>query len=160
MSDVLFGNNNKAVIKKVANRNFHSNKKRNILAVIAIALTTFLLTAVLTIGFGTKNTLQYSEARLLGSQADALVQGMTKEQAEQLKENAMFEKAGIQIGIAFLENTKQLNVELDYADETLMEVCFMTPSIGTIPKAENEVLVSANVLEDLEFRKSGGDASG
>lgn len=38
MSDVLFGNNNKAVIKKVANRNFHSNKKRNILAVIAIAL--------------------------------------------------------------------------------------------------------------------------
>ena len=59
MSDVLFGNNNKAVIKKVANRNFHSNKKRNILAVIAIALTTFLLTAVLTIGFGAKNTLQY-----------------------------------------------------------------------------------------------------
>ena len=89
MSDVLFGNNNKAVIKKVANRNFHSNKKRNILAVIAIALTTFLLTAVLTIGFGAKNTLQYSEARLLGSQADALVQGMTKEQAEQLKEHSI-----------------------------------------------------------------------
>ena len=157
MSDVLFGNNNKAVIKKVANRNFHSNKKRNILAVIAIALTTFLLTAVLTIGFGAKNTLQYSEARLLGSQADALVQGMTKEQAEQLKENAMFEKAGIQIGIAFLENTKQLNVELDYADETLMEVCFMTPNIGTIPKAENEVLVSANVLEDLGIPQKAGE---
>lgn len=157
MSDVLFGNNNKAVIKKVANRNFHSNKKRNILAVIAIALTTFLLTAVLTIGFGAKNTMQYSEARLLGSQADALVQGMTKEQAEQLKENAMFEKAGIQIGIAFLENTKQLNVELDYADETLMEVCFMIPNIGTIPKAENEVLVSANVLEDLGIPKEAGE---
>lgn len=157
MSDILFGNNNKAVIKKVANRSFHSNKKRNILAVIAIALTTFLLTAVLTIGFGAKNTMQYSEARLLGSQADALVQGMTKEQAEQLKENAMFEKAGIQIGIAFLENTKQLNVELDYADETLIEVRFMTPSIGTIPKAENEVLVSANVLEDLGIPKKAGE---
>lgn len=157
MSDVLFGNNNKAVIKKVANRSFHSNKKRNILAVIAIALTTFLLTAVLTIGFGAKNTMQYSEARLLGTQAHALVQGMTKEQAEQLKENAMFEKAGIQIGIAFLENTKQLNVELDYADETLMEVCFMTPSMGTIPKAENEVLVSANVLEDLGIPKKAGE---
>ena len=157
MSDVLFGNNNKAVIKKVANRSFRSNKMRNVIAVIAIALTTFLLTAVLTIGFGAKNTMQYSEARLLGSQADALVQGMTKEQAEQLKENPMFEKAGIQIGIAFLENTEQLNVELDYADETLMEVCFMTPSIGTIPKAENEVLVSANVLEDLGIPKKAGE---
>lgn len=157
MSDVLFGNNNKAVIKKVANRSFHSNKKRNILAVIAIALTTFLLTAVLTIGFGAKNTMQYSEARLLGTQAHALVQGMTEEQAEQLRENGMFEKVGTQIALAFLENTKQLNVEMDYVDETLIEVRFMTPSIGTIPKAENEVLVSANVLEDLGIPKKAGE---
>lgn len=157
MSDVLFGNNNKAVIKKVANRSFHSNKKRNILAVIAIALTTFLLTAVLTIGFGAKNTMQYSEARLLGTQAHALVQGMTEEQAEQLRENGMFEKVGTQIALAFLENTKQLNVEMDYADETLMEVRFMIPSIGTIPKAENEVLVSSNVLEDLGIPKKAGE---
>lgn len=157
MSDVLFGNNNKEVIKKVANRNLHSNKKRNILAVIAIALTTFLLTAVLTIGFGAKNTMQYSEARLLGTQAHALVQGMTKKQAEQLRENSMFEKVGTQIALAFLENTKQLNVEMDYVDETLIEVRFMTPSIGTVPKAENEVLVSSNVLEDLGIPKKAGE---
>ena len=157
MSDVLFGNNNKAVIKKVANRSFHSNKKRNILAVIAIALTTFLLTAVLTIGFGAKNTLQYSEARLLGTQAHALVQGMTEEQAEQLRENGMFEKVGTQIALAFLENTKQLNVEMDYVDETLIEVRFMTPSIGSVPKAENEVLVSSNVLEDMGIPKKAGE---
>lgn len=157
MSDVLFGNNNKAVIKKVANRSFHSNKKRNILAVIAIALTTFLLTAVLTIGFGAKNTMQYSQARMLGSQADALVQGMTKGQTEQLKEHSMFEKVGTQIGFAFLQNTKKLNVEMDYADETFIEIRFMTPSIGTIPKAEDEVLVSANVLEDMGIPKEVGE---
>ena len=50
MNDILFGNNNKAVIKKLANRSFHSNKMRNVIAAIAIALTTFLFTAVLTIG--------------------------------------------------------------------------------------------------------------
>ena len=43
MNDILFGNNNKAVIKKLANRSFRSNKMRNVIAVIAIALTTFLL---------------------------------------------------------------------------------------------------------------------
>ena len=52
MNDILFGNNNKAVIKKLANRSFRSNKMRNVIAVIAIALTTFLFTAVLTIGMG------------------------------------------------------------------------------------------------------------
>ena len=54
MNDILFGNNNKAVIKKLANRSFRSNKMRNVIAVIAIALTTFLFTAVLTIGMGAK----------------------------------------------------------------------------------------------------------
>ena len=138
MSDVLFGNNNKAVIKKVANRSFHSNKKRNILAVIAIALTTFLLTAVLTIGFGAKNTMQYSQARLLGSQADALVQGMTKEQAEQLKEcsaNGKLNQSYIYAVLLKKESSK-INVTIPakkignyfpetYSKEQIEEVIFM-----------------------------------
>lgn len=61
MNDILFGNNNKAVIKKLANRSFRSNKMRNVIAVIAIALTTFLFTAVLTIGMGAKGTLELQQ---------------------------------------------------------------------------------------------------
>ena len=52
MNDILFGNNNKAIIKNLANRSFRSNRMRNVIAVIAIALTTFLFTSVLTIGIG------------------------------------------------------------------------------------------------------------
>ena len=66
MNDILFGNNNKAVIKKLANRSFRSNKMRNVIAVIAIALTTFLFTAVLTIGMGASGTLEYSMAKADG----------------------------------------------------------------------------------------------
>ena len=58
MNDILFGNNNKAVIKKLANRSFRSNKMRNVIAVIAIALTTFLFTAVLTLGMGLSGTVE------------------------------------------------------------------------------------------------------
>ena len=58
MNDILFGNNNKAVIKKLANRSFHSNKMRNVIVAIAmLALTTFLFTAVLTIGMGAANRI-------------------------------------------------------------------------------------------------------
>ena len=63
MNDILFGNNNKAIIKNLANRSFRSNRMRNVIAVIAIALTTFLFTSVLTIGMGTKGTLEYSMAK-------------------------------------------------------------------------------------------------
>ena len=55
MNDIIFCNNNKAVIKKLANRSLRSSKMRNVIAVIAIALRTFLFTAVLTIGIYGKN---------------------------------------------------------------------------------------------------------
>ena len=83
MNDILFGNNNKAIIKKLANRSFRSNRMRNVIAVIAIALTTFLFTSVLTIGMGTKGTLEYSMAKMMGSSADVLVQGLSEVQLQQ-----------------------------------------------------------------------------
>ena len=53
-----------------------ATKMRNVIAVIAIALTTFLFTAVLTIGMGAKGTLEYNMAKMIGTGADALVQGL------------------------------------------------------------------------------------
>ena len=117
MNDILFGNNNKAVIKKLANRSFRSNKMRNVIAVIANALTTFLFTAVLTIGMGASGTLEYSMAKLMGSSADALVQGLSEEQFQQLKQNAMFEKVGCWIPIDIMTNTNRRVAEVDYADQ-------------------------------------------
>lgn len=43
MSDVLFGNNNTEVIKRLSKRYFRKNKTRNIAAILAIALTAFFV---------------------------------------------------------------------------------------------------------------------
>ena len=42
MNDILFGNTNRPVIKKLAGRYFKSSKSRNVIAVIAIILTSIL----------------------------------------------------------------------------------------------------------------------
>lgn len=156
MNDILFGNNNKAVIKKLANRSFQSNKMRNVIAVIAIALTTFLFTAVLTIGMGASGTLEYSMAKLMGSSADALVQGLSEEQFQQLKRNAMFEKVGCWIPVDIMTNTNRRVAEVDYADQTQLEIRMLTPRTGSAPQKANEVLVSANILKDLNIEEKIG----
>ena len=156
MNDILFGNNNKAVIKKLANRSFRSNKMRNVIAVIAIALTTFLFTAVLTIGMGAKGTLEYSMAKLMGSSADALVQGLSEKQFQQLKENAMFEKVGCWIPVEIMTNTNRRVAEVDYADQNQLEIRMLTPRTGSAPQKANEVLVSANILKDLNIEEKIG----
>ena len=156
MNDILFGNNNKAVIKKLANRSFRSNKMRNVIAAIAIALTTFLFTAVLTIGMGAKGALEYSMAKLMGSSADALVQGVSEEQFQQIKENAMFEKVGCWIPVDIMTNTNRRVAEVDYADQNQLEIRMLTPRIGSAPQKANEVLVSANILKDLNIEEKIG----
>ena len=156
MNDILFGNNNKAVIKKLANRSFRSNKMRNVIAVIAIALTTFLFTAVLTIGMGASGTLEYSMAKLMGSSADALVQGLSEEQFQQLKQNAMFEKVGCWMPVEIMTNTNRRVAEVDYADQTQLEIRMLTPRTGSAPQKANEVLVSANILKDLNIEEKIG----
>ena len=156
MNDILFGNNNKAVIKKLANRSFRSNKMRNVIAVIAIALTTFLFTAVLTIGMGAKGALEYSMAKLMGSSADALVQGLSEEQFQQIKENAMFEKVGCWIPVDIMTNTNRRVAEVDYADQNQLEIRMLTPRTGSAPQKANEVLVSANILKDLNIEEKIG----
>ena len=156
MNDILFGNNNKAVIKKLANRSFRSNKMRNVIAAIAIALTTFLFTAVLTIGMGASGTLEYSMAKMMGSSADALVQGLSEDQFQQLKENAMFEKVGCWIPVEIMTNTNRRVAEVDYADQTQLEIRMLTPRTGSAPQKANEVLVSANILKDLNIEEKIG----
>ena len=156
MNDILFGNNNKAVIKKLANRSFRSNKMRNVIAVIAIALTTFLFTAVLTIGMGASGTLEYSMAKMIGTGADALVQGLSEEQFQQLKENSMFEKVGCWVPIEIMTNTNRIFAEIDYADQPQLELRMQTPRTGSAPQKANEVLVSANLLKDLNIEEKIG----
>lgn len=156
MDDILFGNNNKAVIKKLANRSFRSNKMRNVIAVIAIALTTFLFTAVLTIGMGAKGTLEYNMAKMIGTGADALVQGLSEEQFQQLKENSMFEKVGCWVPIEIMTNTNRMVAEIDYADQPQLELRMQTPRTGSAPQKANEVLVSANILKDLNIKEKIG----
>jgi len=156
MNDILFGNNNKTIIKKLANRSFRSNKMRNVIAVIAIALTTFLFTAVLTIGMGAKGTLEYNLAKMMGSSADALVQGLSGEQFQQLKDNSMFEKVGCWIPVEIMTNTNRRIAEVDYADQTQLEIRMLTPRTGSAPQKANEVLVSANILNDLNIEEKIG----
>ncbi|NBJ03415.1 hypothetical protein D3Z62_25825 [Lachnospiraceae bacterium] len=50
MNDILFGNNNQTMMKKMAHKSFAANKKRNMVTVIAIILTTVLVTSVFGIG--------------------------------------------------------------------------------------------------------------
>ena len=150
MNDILFGNNNKAVIKKLANAVFavqnaecdcsHCDCPDNF-------------------------SLYGSPDHWHGCQWDAGIQhgkndgiicgcsgtGTFRGSAPAVKENAMFEKVGCWIPVEIMTNTNRRVAEVDYADQTQLEIRMLTPRTGSAPQKANEVLVSANILKDLNI---------
>lgn len=105
---------------------------------------------------GAKGTLEYNMAKMIGTGADALVQGLSEEQFQQLKENSMFEKVGCWVPIEIMTNTNRIFAEIDYADQPQLELRMQTPRTGSAPQKANEVLVSANILKDLNIEEKSG----
>lgn len=64
--------NEKKIIKEMVQGNLKVNRKRNLLLVLAITLTTILFTSVLEIGFGGMQSIQETQLRLSGLKADVI----------------------------------------------------------------------------------------
>ena len=79
MNDILFGNNNGAVIKKLSGRYFKASKSRNIIAIIAIILTTILFTTIFTLGSGLLDTVHDQNIRKAGGDGQAALSYISDE---------------------------------------------------------------------------------
>lgn len=149
MNDILFGNNNMTVIKRLSKRYFKKNKVRNIAAILAIFMTAFLFTSITSLAFSMVSSLQLSMQMQKGSKADGDIRYMTEEQYEQLINSDFVEQAGCRRVIGFATNSPGHSIEIDYADAIQQELTFCVPTHGDAPQAANEISTSDLALETL-----------
>ena len=70
----MLKNNNREIIKKLSNRSLKVNKMRNIFAILAIALTTLLITTTIVGGITFYNTNKvYTNVSSYGVDADGYI---------------------------------------------------------------------------------------
>lgn len=149
MNDILFGNNNTEVVKRLSKRYFRKNKIRNLAAILAIALTAFLFTSVTTLAFSMASSLQLSMQMQKGSKADGTLGYMTEEQYEQLVDSDFVEQAGHRRVLTYANNTVGHAIEINYADSVQQELTFCTPTHGKAPQKANEITTTDLALENL-----------
>lgn len=149
MNDILFGNNNMAVIKRLSKRYFKKNKVRNIAAILTIFLTAFLFTSITSLAFSMVSSLQLSMQMQKGSKADGDIRYMTEAQYEQLINSDFVEQAGCRRPLGYATNSPGHSIEIDYADAIQQELTFCVPTHGDAPQAANEISTSDLALEAL-----------
>lgn len=149
MNDILFGNNNTKVIRNLSKRYFKKNRVRNVTAILAITMTAFLFTSIISLAFNMVSSLQLSMYMQKGSKADGTLSYMTEEQYQQLAKSDLIQEAGHRRFLAYAGNAVGHAVEINYADSVQQELTFCAPSHGVAPQKANEITTTDRALKAL-----------
>ena len=149
MTDILFGNNNRPVLKLLAKRSLKAQK--NTIAVLAIMLATLLFTSLFTIAISLQTAMQESNMRTTGTSAHAGIKRLSWEEYEKLSSDTGIKDIGysIIIGNAVGDDFNKTPTELRYGDKTYSELTFNTPDTGHLPEQKNEIATSRIVLDAM-----------
>lgn len=137
------------MLKTLTRRSFAASRVRNWIAVLAIALTAVLFTAITTIVMGTMESFTLTLQMQKMSRSDGDIRYMTAEQFEAMRQADFIETAGLRMPVAYLTNAVRHNIEFNVEDELQAELTFCTPTHGKPPAAPNEVVASDLALRDL-----------
>lgn len=160
MSDILFGNNNHAVARKLSKRSFFANKSRNIFVLTAIVLTTILITAVLTITISLFDGIQQMMIHANGRSTQVDFQCLTESEAERITAHPLIKEYGQSRLIA--QSTEgifqQMPCEIYTADKNFAGFTFSAPTTGRMPEAENEIALTSWILDAMGLPRELGQA--
>ncbi|UTC63044.1 hypothetical protein E4O05_03880 [Treponema sp. OMZ 787] len=142
---------NKKCIRNLSFKTLKIYKKRNIIAISAIALTALLFTSVFTIFFSINATYQNHSFRQIGSYAHGSFKNINESQITSILKHPKIKDFGVvsTIGIiqdgVFLKN----NAEVKYMDENMAKWSFCLPEKGFLPQKINEIALDTKTLDML-----------
>lgn len=157
-------NNNTPAVRRIAKRSLKANRTRNIFAVCAIILTTFMLSSVFTIGSSLLHNLQIMEIRNAGTIASIFLKGPSDGQIAKIKEQDQVTAAGLQIAIGEVSKKtdagKDMQINMAYFDKAEWQTHYQ-PAIsgiqGSYPQSYNEIMLSKRALKQLNITKPQND---
>lgn len=147
----MFQNNNSAAARRLSFKCLQASRSRNIVAIIAIALTTILFTTVFTVGHGALYSVKQQMQRQMGTKFDATYEFLNEQQFLKIKSHPSFQNIGERQYLALAENDELIKrlVEIDYGNEVETEGKYSAPTTGRMPQSIDEVAVNTVVLDLL-----------
>lgn len=152
----MHNNRNKKALRRVKKGMMNANHTRNIFAILAVALTTFMITTVFSLGINYKENMDLMEIRSSGTNADVMLAMPTAEQEKEIRSLDYVNTIGIQYRIGSVtgknEADRDLAISMQYYDDTEWEKHYkeaISNINGTYPEGENEIMLSEDALSQL-----------
>lgn len=150
---------NQKVIRNLSDKSFRASRTRNVIAVLAIALTAMLFTSLFTIGLGSMENFQLQTMRQSGGDSHGVIKDITMDEYEDLKDHPLIkESAPCEVLADNVANPEFLkrHVELWYVPEYHYPHRFLEIEKGRAPEKADEVLADETTLELLGVPEETG----
>ena len=143
---------NRKCVCTLARRSLRASRTRNLIAVLAIALTTVLFTSLFTIALSINDGFQQNNFRQVGGYSHGGFKYLTEAQYEALKDDPLIGQAGLRrfVGMPTQAPFNKAHVEVSYADANDAHWMYCDPAEGRLPQeGTDEAATDTHVLELL-----------
>lgn len=143
---------NQPVIAAMSRKSLRANRARNIIAIIAIALTTVLFTSLFTIALSINHSIQQANFRQVGGYSHGGFKYLSEEQAAELSTDPLIKQYGLRrfIGMPGARPFNKAHVEVSAFDANMAQWMFIKPAQGRLPlEGTNEAATDTRVLSLL-----------
>ncbi len=143
--------NNRKCVRRIGLRSLLTNKRRNIIAIAAIALTAVLFTTLFTILMSISSTYETNEFRQRGGFAHATFKDINEDDITKLTAHRLIKKYGVRIVLGVSEDapfTKH-SAEISYMDDNDAEMSYIKLKDGHMPTSGKEVIMDTECIRLL-----------
>ena len=152
---------NGTCIRRLSWKSLKASRTRNVIAVLAIALTTVLFTSLFTIALSINEGFQQSNFRQAGGWSHGAFKYLTEEQFYELRDDPLIKEWGLRrfLGMPTDIPFNKSHVEIGYSDAKQAHWMFCVPVEGRLPQENtNEAATDLRVLELLGVEPELGNA--
>ncbi len=142
---------NRKCIRKLSWRSLWASRKRNIIAITAIALTALLFTSLFTIVMSMNSSYENYTFRQVGGYCHGTFKEVTEEQIKNISAHSKVKAVGKRINIGYMDSGifAKAPAEVSFMDDNCTEWSFAIPTVGQKPQEKNEITMDTYALKLL-----------
>ena len=142
---------NRKCIRKLSWRSLWASRKRNIIAITAIALTALLFTSLFTIVMSMNSSYENYTFRQVGGYCHGTFKEVTEEQIKKISAHSNVKAVGKRINIGYMDSGifAKAPAEVSFMDDNCTEWSFAAPTVGQEPQGKNEITMDTYALKLL-----------
>ena len=142
---------NRKCIRKLSWRSLWASRKRNIIAITAIALTALLFTSLFTIVMSMNSSYEMYTFRQVGGYCHGTFKEVTEEQIKKISAHSNVKAVGKRINIGYMDSGifAKAPAEVSFMDDNCTEWSFAAPTVGQEPQGKNEITMDTYALKLL-----------